>query len=61
MRDLEVPVTAKAGQFPLLAAGLAISSIPMPALFVGGQEVARQAGSMPSGRVIAWAEAALPT
>ncbi len=32
-----------------------------PALLRGGQEVARQAGAMPEGRIIAWAEAALPT
>jgi thioredoxin 2 len=47
---------------PALAGELAISSIPTLALFVSGREVARQAGAMPAGRIIAWAEAAaLPT
>jgi thioredoxin 2 len=45
---------------PTLAAELAISSIPTLALFAGGREVARQAGAMPAGRIIAWAEAVLP-
>jgi len=45
---------------PALAAELAISSIPTLALFAGGREVARQAGALPAGRIIAWAEAAMP-
>jgi len=45
---------------PALAAELAISSIPSLALFAGGREVARQAGALPLGRIIAWAEAAMP-
>ena len=46
---------------PALAAELKISSIPTLALFAAGQEVARQAGAIQAGRIIAWAEAALPT
>jgi thioredoxin 2 len=45
---------------PGLVGELTISSIPTLALFVGGREVARQAGAMPAGRIIAWAEAAAP-
>ena len=45
---------------PGLAGELAISSIPTLALFSGGQEVARQAGAMPAGRIIAWAESTAP-
>jgi thioredoxin 2 len=45
---------------PGLAGELAIRSIPTLALFVAGQEVAREAGAMPAGRIIAWAEAAMP-
>jgi len=45
---------------PGLAGELAITSIPTLALFSGGQEVGRQAGAMPTGRIIAWAEAAAP-
>ncbi|WP_431285742.1 thioredoxin TrxC [Humitalea sp. 24SJ18S-53] len=45
---------------PNLAAQLSISSIPTLALFAGGREVARQAGAMPEGRIIAWAEAMAP-
>jgi len=45
---------------PALAGELAISSIPTLALFAGGREVARQAGAMPAGRIIAWAEATAP-
>jgi len=45
---------------PGLAGELAISSIPTLAIFAGGQEVARQAGAMPTGRIIAWAEASTP-
>jgi thioredoxin 2 len=46
---------------PNLAREYAISSIPTLALFAGGREVARQAGAMPVGRIIAWAEAAAPS
>lgn len=45
---------------PQLATELAIRSIPTLAMFAGGREVARQAGAMPAGRIIAWAEAAAP-
>jgi thioredoxin 2 len=45
---------------PGLASELAITSIPTLALFAGGREVARQAGAIPAGRIIAWAEAAAP-
>lgn len=45
---------------PGLAGELAIRSIPTLALFAAGREVARQAGAMPAGRIIAWAEAAAP-
>jgi thioredoxin 2 len=41
-----------------LAAELRISSIPMLALFAGGQEVARQAGAMPARQIIEWASRA---
>ena len=42
---------------PQLAAELAIRSIPTLALFVGGREVARQAGALPARNIIAWADA----
>ena len=45
---------------PGLAGELAITSIPTLALFAEGREVARQAGAMPAGRIIAWAEATAP-
>jgi thioredoxin 2 len=45
---------------PGIAGEMAISSIPTLALFAGGREVARQAGAMPAGRIIAWAEAKAP-
>jgi len=45
---------------PSIAGELAISSIPTLALFAGRREVARQAGAMPAGRIIAWAEATAP-
>ena len=45
---------------PALATEFAISSIPTLVLFIGGQEVARQAGALPAGRIIAWAKAAVP-
>ncbi len=37
-----------------LAAQLGIRSIPTLALFKGGQEVARTAGAMDAGRLVAW-------
>ncbi|WP_439552158.1 thioredoxin TrxC [Falsiroseomonas sp.] len=40
---------------PALAAALSITSIPTLALFRGGQEVARQAGALPAGQIVAWA------
>lgn len=43
---------------PRIAQDLGIASIPTLALFVGGQEVARQAGALPAQRIVAWAEAA---
>ena len=45
---------------PALATELAISSIPTLALFAGGREVARQAGALPAGRIVAWAKATVP-
>jgi len=45
---------------PGLAGELAIRSIPTLALFAAGVEVARQAGAIPAGRIIAWAEAVAP-
>ena len=45
---------------PTLAAELTISSIPTLVLFAGGREVARQAGAIPAGLIIAWADAAMP-
>lgn len=44
---------------PELAEELRISGIPLLVLFKGGREVARQAGLMPAGLIVAWAEAAL--
>ncbi|WPB86057.1 thioredoxin TrxC [Sediminicoccus rosea] len=44
---------------PALSAELAIRSIPTLALFVGGREVARQAGAMRARDIAAWAERAL--
>lgn len=43
---------------PALAQDLAIRSIPTLALFQGGREVARTAGAMPAGRIVAWARQA---
>lgn len=42
----------------VLAQELAIRSIPTLALFKGGREVARTAGAMPAGRIVAWARQA---
>ncbi len=40
---------------PDLTQELQIRSIPMLAMFRGGQEVARHAGAMPARQIIAWA------
>ncbi|MEH6435539.1 thioredoxin TrxC [Massilia sp. DD77] len=40
-----------------LAARFGIRSIPTLALFKGGREIARQAGAMDAGRLVAWVEA----
>jgi thioredoxin 2 len=40
-----------------LGARLNIRSIPTVALFVGGKEVARQAGAMGAGDIVRWAQA----
>jgi thioredoxin 2 len=42
-----------------LAARFNIRSIPTIALFRGGREVARQAGAMDAGSIVAWTEAQL--
>jgi len=39
---------------PALGARFGIRSIPTLALFVGGREVARQAGTMASAQIVAW-------
>lgn len=52
-------VTVSTEEAPTLATDLAISSIPTLAMFRDGREVARQAGAIPAGRIIAWAEASL--
>jgi thioredoxin 2 len=44
---------------PRVAAELGIRSIPTLAVFSGGREVARQAGAMPAGQIVAWAQAAV--
>ena len=41
-----------------LAARFGIRSIPTLALFAGGREVARQAGAMDAGSIVAWAQQA---
>jgi thioredoxin 2 len=42
-----------------LGARLNIRSIPTLALFVGGKEVARQAGAMAAGDIVGWAQSQL--
>ena len=42
-----------------LGARLNIRSIPTVALFVGGREVARQAGAMAAGDIVRWAQSQL--
>jgi thioredoxin 2 len=44
---------------PEIARELDVTGIPLLVLFQGGREVARQAGAMPAGRIVAWARAAL--
>jgi len=44
---------------PALAARFAIRSIPTLALFVGGREVARQAGALSAAQIVLWAHAQL--
>jgi thioredoxin 2 len=43
-----------------LGARLNIRSIPTLALFVGGREVARQAGAMGAADIVRWTQAHLP-
>ncbi|MDO9218299.1 MAG: thioredoxin TrxC [Lacisediminimonas sp.] len=43
-----------------LAARMGIRSIPTLALFIGGREVARQAGAMDSRGIVAWVRKHLP-
>lgn len=43
-----------------LAGALGIRSIPTLALYVGGQEVARQAGAMDAANIVRWVQANLP-
>jgi len=42
-----------------LAARYGIRSIPTLALFQGGREIARQAGAMDAGNIVAWVESRL--
>ncbi|MFC5510227.1 thioredoxin TrxC [Massilia jejuensis] len=42
-----------------LSAQFGIRSIPTLALFKGGREVARQAGAMDAGRIVAWVQSQL--
>ncbi len=44
-----------------LASRLGIRSIPTLALFVGGQEVARQAGALDGRGIVAWVSTNMPT
>jgi thioredoxin 2 len=44
---------------PELSARFGIRSIPTLALFAGGREVARQAGAMDAGSIVAWTQQAL--
>jgi thioredoxin 2 len=44
---------------PALGARFNIRSIPTLALFVGGREVARQAGAMGAGDIVRWVESQL--
>jgi thioredoxin 2 len=42
---------------PDISSNYAIRSIPTMALFLKGTEIARQAGAMDTGRIVAWAQA----
>jgi thioredoxin 2 len=42
-----------------VGARLNIRSIPTLALFIGGREVARQAGAMGAGEIVRWAQSHL--
>ena len=44
---------------PALGARFNIRSIPTLALFVGGREVARQAGALTAAQIVSWAQAQL--
>jgi thioredoxin 2 len=44
---------------PELSARFGIRSIPTLALFAGGREVARQAGAMDAGSIVAWTQQAI--
>jgi thioredoxin 2 len=44
---------------PELSGRYGIRSIPTLALFVGGREIARQAGAMDAGSIAAWAQQAM--
>lgn len=61
-RDLEPEmrlVKVSTEEAPGLAQSLGIQSIPSLLLFRDGREVARQAGAMTIGRILAWARAAM--
>lgn len=61
-RDLEPHVRlvkVSTEEAPALAQELAIQSIPTLALFRAGREVTRQAGAIPTSRILAWTRAAL--
>jgi len=42
-----------------IASHFAIRSIPTMILFAGGNEIARQAGAMPAGAIVAWVKQAI--
>ena len=44
---------------PALGTRFDIRSIPTLALFVGGREVARQAGALTAAQIVSWAQAQL--
>jgi len=61
-RDLEPQVRlvkVSTEEAPALAQELAIRSIPTLALFRQGREVARQAGAIPTSRILDWTRSAL--
>ena len=55
VRLLKVDTEAEQG----LAGRYGIQSIPTLILFRGGREIARQAGAMDRGRIVAWARQTL--